>query len=603
MNRTGNKKAMGGAFLMVVIVVALGLVVLSSTLGWFLWSMKESVDIYNRYTIAGMDAEIQSLKQVFEKTAAFHSIMDTAKEFAEHGGHAAEALEDSNSNSIADATEAREPKILVKKDLDSDENIAQWTIPNCETTLKRVPNLMDKDVNRLAGEETITLMQNNQQHMQYIDEINAGEYPLYVSLQLFIIKPGTVSIACSSGCSNVMPDGHTEPIEKDGIYTYKITRIDSTASTSIRVTAKNETGEIDDVVLIKEVKASIYDPEKIITQNTLFTQHLNNYRDTLADILDKRNEESEIKLAIAPLSGTLTRSRADYVEGTVWPAEEEGSITATTAGMLDPHDSLAELRDSGVITEEAKIRYYTLYDNAEKFTDISEDLLKYRLWNRLNSDFENASDPEKEFCDHSLCPPGCSDCPHDTVPDYSENDFQEAIQNELDDIKTELDASTNPGRITWTLTLAEDTFDTCQTNTDTSACNPLSCNSHNIEHHEYKKGKIESGGCSCGCSGYHFECYPGGIYTDHKSHCNKARITTCYMHYRHRYILKNLKIQVTITDEAYKYYDTTTNSWENLEFKYYVTMPFIDDNCCDGQLCSDMATVCANPYPVTDASV
>ncbi|MEA3343028.1 MAG: hypothetical protein U9Q92_02580, partial [archaeon] len=114
-------------------IVALGIVIivivltLQTVSGELIWSTTESFNLYNKYFTLTMDKQVQSLKQGFEKTAAFFSLNSASKELAEHGGHARETLmgsaSDTNNNNIIDATETQEPKILVKQDIESVESI------------------------------------------------------------------------------------------------------------------------------------------------------------------------------------------------------------------------------------------------------------------------------------------------------------------------------------------------------------------------------------------------------------------------------------------------------------------------------------------------
>ena len=578
--------------------------------GEFIWSTQESFNLYNKYFTLTMDKNIQSMKQGFMKTTAFFSLNTVSKELADHGGYAKETLDgpDANSNNILDVTEASGAKIYVKQDLYSFEKIPFWTIPNCENTLKRVPYLKDANVYFAAGEALIVLMRNDPEHLQYVTEINDGEYSLYASVQLFMIKPGTVEIVCEAaqGCERV--GGTPLIITEDGIYKYKISTIDiAETHITLPITAKNDSGEIDNVVRVKQVVTSIHGPD-IVSPNELFTEKLgiyyNNYYDENNEdtILMKRNEESEIKLKIAPLEGTITRGLYEsYVEGTVWPDEDAGGISAEMDDLLFPGKKLVEMRDSGLITEETKIRYYKLYTYAERFTGNSQQLFQSRLWSALHN-LDRRGHFETSGVD-KCGRPICSDsewCPDDEVDSYTRNEMYNEISDVLNQIESECDtlmSLDDMAGITWEITLDDgDYAPHSTTNINRGACSGAEhIETVNFEYIEYIEAtyKYLYRDYSC-CEGY--QCTSCG-----STSYNYQDVNRCTMHYDRRYILKNLKIYIKITDGDYKIYDTNTNTWEELEFKFYVTVPIVDMNCCGGSPkgghdCKDHETACINSY-------
>ncbi len=595
-----NRKAKTEPVLMAVVIIGVAIVLVISAVGWHIWSMKESVDIYNKYFIAVMDKEAQSIKQGFEKTAIFFSLMDTSKELAEHGGHAQVSLEDTDMNSRSDLTEGTaEPKIIIKKDLESPENIPLWLIPDCENALKRVPYLKNGDVSLKAGDYFVVLMYNQYGSTQYINEINAGKYPLYVSIQIYMLKNGTVRITCEAdeGCLDMEPlPGTPDVIDKDGIYVYKIKKIDgSKMATSLHFTGRNSTDGIDNVAILKQVVASIYDPEIITTQNTLFTQYLNKYHARMEDIITDRNTKSDIKLTIAPLKGTMTRSYG-FVEGTVWSEEGGESITLKVDDKMSVYDNLAEIRDSGLVTEETKIRYYKLYTNAEKFTNNAQQLFQIKLWDMLHNLDKHGFDVQLgDKCGY----PQCSDpnwCRNDEVASYTRDQMYTEIISALDQIKTECDALTSAEGIKWHIEYHTDDYSPhTTTNVNKGACAAAEhIETNNFEYLEYitvtyKYVYRDYSCCCCVCHGCGSTAYH---YQD---------VNRCIMYYNHRYLLKNMKIYIKITDEKYKIYNANTNTWENLEFKFYIAIPIVDMNCCGdnggtGHLCNDLSTSCTNPY-------
>ncbi|RLG15315.1 MAG: hypothetical protein DRN71_01615 [Candidatus Nanohalarchaeota archaeon] len=593
--------------------------------GEFIWSAQESFNLYDKYFTLAMDKNIQSIKQGFMKTAAFFSLNTVSKELTEHGGHTEAMLVDSDDNKVADLTESTDPEIRIKQDLYSTENIPFWTIPdvapNCGTTLKRVPYLKDIDIYLPAGNKHIVLMHNDADHMQYINEVNAGKYPLYVSIQLFMLKPGTVEITCEPvrGCLSMNTVGSTpDIIEKDGIYTYKITGIDATkTTTSLHITAKNETGEIDKVARVKQVIVSIYNPGILgsTTPNELYTEKLENYYNSMNTILDKRNEKGDIQMSIAPLKGTITRGYESYVEGTVWPDENQDGITAYMDDLFFEDRKLAELRDSGLVTEETKIRYYKLYTQAEKFTNNAQQLFQSRLWDMLhNLDLHGYSIRSRTACGVPLTSCGivlpCSGdryCKEDQVASYTKDNIHAAIAGTLAQIESECNTETSVDGITWHIEYPIEFFADFPrvTNRDKDACDaPEHFKTDNIEYVEYIKKTFKFVGVSTWCDCHQICRRHGNCCHGCTRYCYRNK---CEMIYDRRYILKNLKIYVTITDNNYKIYDANSNTWEKLVFKYYIAIPIVDMNCGGGDAtsghdCKDHTTHCTNPYGIIHAA-
>ena len=148
----------------------------------------------------------------------------------------------------------------------------------------------------------------------------------------------------------------------------------------------------------------------------------------------------------------------------------------------------------------------------------------------------------------------------------------------------------------------------CETNPYVSAAHSVDhCISKNLESYEYKKGEFVSSGC-CTCSATKKKncgSYSVDYGNSYQSDCNSARDTDCYMYYRHRYVLKDLKIKVNITDTEYMYYNTDDGTWDQMSFVFYVTAPLVDDNCCNGKVCSDeeREEKCSNPFDSPDIDI
>lgn len=588
-------------FVTVMLIVSITILVLRMAVSWHLWNAQESMDLTETYYVSELDKGVQAVKHGFLKTAAFFSLNSVSKMLAEHGGYDERTLADADSNNLADATEGAEPKIHVKNGL------PLWTIPNCESTLKMVPYLKDTDPNIPAGDRFLMIMVNDKDHKQYIDEINAGKYPLYISILLLMTKKGTVNVACRSdeGCLQMeLVTGTPETIDRDGIYTYRIKRIDGTKLvTSLHVTGRNATSGIEDVARIKQVVVSICDPTKVITPNALFKEKLDEYYLKMKDEIAKKNADSGIKLALAPLKGAMTRGYDQYAQGIVWPLEDDKGITTDAKNLFGGDSMLAEIQNSGLVSEEAKIRYYKLYSYAEKFTDQSQVLLQSRLWDMLYSlDKNGHSGPSGDNCGR----PDCSDptwCPDDEVKSYTQDETYDAIVGAINNVAAEYSTLTSPEGVSWTMEYEYTDYAAHDpTNVNIGACDAAEhIESSNFEYLEYIKATYTDIGDDCVCE-------PVSYCTDcgSTSYNYKDR-NRCTMDYDRRYILKNLKFRVTITDDKYRYYNAVTNSWNKLQFKFYVTVPIVDTNCCGPtggtHFCDTHGSSCNNPYGVVTPSL
>lgn len=578
MNRIGNKKAIGGAYLMVVIVVALGLVVLSSTLGWFLWSMKESVDIYNRYTIAGMDAEIQSLKQVFEKTAAFHSIMDTFSELTTHGNYPQDTLTDTDLDGYVDNTN---PKLRVET---QSTPIPYWAHPGCMKMDMRLPYLTSAEPNVLAGDAEYCAISNDEgQFDQYMTEAALGTYDFHMVIQIFMLKKGQLEITGGPGFSLLRAVETPPTITTDGIYEYTITNINSgnllanpTCPLSIEFQGTNPDGETDEVALIKYISLTIYDNKIIHAQDDLFTENLNRYHTTLNTQLVKRNAdpENQIALSVSPLRGTYIPG--EFIKGMVWPTGD--GITATVKdelGMSD--DDIAIIKDSGLIEEEVKLRYHAISTAGEYLLLNLDTIIKDRIYAELN----NLEDYLKVSYTNG-CTAGPS-CPDDATTQYTESDFTDLIQAALDEAKDDLDNQYSSQSIEWEFigpsTIRMDCAgDHTNHQRSSGSGHDICTGGDNVDtgydayliYHDYIENSCSKSIC--------------------RNDCKTFYTVTCTMIYGHSYALKHIKILVKITDTKYKYYDVGTNQWTDPALQFYILIDKVEDNECSATPCSSIIT-------------
>lgn len=574
------------------LLVAALIVSVAMGLQWYVSGSESATEVAYRYTLAIKDKELQLIKSGFEKTAAFYSLMSTAKELGLHGGLSEKALAENDTPWYIKGVN---PPLRFEErgftPLTSDR-VPYWIIPSadaCGATKERIPYLRVTDLGRNIGlfpkggglaESVMDILPSNGKYDQYFNEVNNGNYSLYVSLQVFFMKPGKVMVECGDGCGEIKNLDGTAPaanITSDGIYEYKITRVNLPVfvlNLNLSAIEDSANGDGTNVARLKQVVVSIYNAtldaggnklRMAGAQNKLFTGNLNKFQASMQTALDAAGAGKGSKTTIGPLEGAFYRGYDNTVAGIIW--SPDGIVTETQDYL--GNDKLLTLRSSGVTEEEAKIRYWQMYDKAEEFANASKTLLKNHLLARLDTMTDKTALETAEICDHSLQPPDCQICPSDDLTArYTQADVFSKVKAELDSM-AQTYTNADP-TFTWTIELPS--FVGCAdiTNKNISACSAVeNCTGANFEHYEYKIGRIFNTGQ---CSGY---TYDGPVGDDRSPYKTK-----CSMIYAHRYVLKNLKILVTIKDEKNKFFDASKNDWDTLKFRFFVFVPLVDDNSC-----------------------
>lgn len=584
-NGSAIRKASSTSFLMVAFFVVSLMVFGSFSVGSHIWSMKESVDIYNRYYTTQLDKEIQSIKQGFMKTTAFHSLHNTYGHLTAHGNVPEEDMVDLNADGYADGTT---PRLLVDR---SATPTAFWARTGCQQMKLRLPYLESKDPNLLVGNMTHhPLWNTGGKYNFYINELQTNVYDWHMIINVLMIKKGSLEIKFGPGIT-IAPAAST--ITQDGTYVYVISDIDPVLLTNpnfpieIKFLGLNETDGVDYVAEVNHITVTIYDNNVANAQNNKFSQYLNIYRTALVnDILVPRNAdpENEITTTVEPLRGIYTPST--FVKGNAW-SENDGIVVSVKDKLGNPDDVLAVLKSSGLIEEEVKFRHRELNDAGEYFIlNIGALNIKSEIFDELKLLDDYDSDSFTNGCGNG------PSCPNDATDSYIEADFIALIQRALDDVEPGLNALYNPQGIEWELVAPSSIRMDCaggRTNHNHGSGAPEDeCTGGDnvdmgspfgayLSYQEEISSSCSKAGCSVPC-----DCGD--------DNCETFYEVTCDMVYAHRYILKNIRILVKIKDLDYKYYDDSTNQWENPVLQFYIMIDKLEDNECNGNPCSDVKT-------------
>ena len=595
-----NKANMTVMISVFIIMVVLGVMILRVS-GELIWGTKESINLYNKYFSLTMDKNIQNIKQGFEKTAAFHSLMETHEELMAGGNFPEDTLVDTNADGYVDGTG---PRLRIES---GSTAIPYWALPGCMRTDMRVPYLVAKDPNILVGELNYCVKSNKDGELQqYIEELADGVYDMHMVVNLIMIKKGEVQITGGPGITiePVIPTPNI--ITYDGTYEYIITGIGAgnlaagnECPLTIQFNGTNSIGEVDEVAVIKQIGITIYDNNIIHAQNELFTENLNKYHANMETLLTEKNSELEndIVTEIKPLQGIYIPG--SFAKGIVW--SEEDGITLSVKDLFGkPDDNLVTITSSGLIEEEIKVRHYALSDAGEYLLLNLDTLIKNKIFDGLNAldDYHRESET-RDCCDEcsGSCLDGCCDnceplCPNDDTDKYDENDFLNIIQSALNSAETNLNTIYNSDDLVWEfvgpVSIRMDcadghTNDHTSFGSGTDECtggdNVETGSDAYLTYHDHIKSDCSVSSCTCGY---------GDCGTD--GNPIKCRKVTCTVTYGHFYALKHIKVLVKITDAKYKYYDVSTNQWVNPTLQFYILIDKVEDNDCDGNSCTGIHT-------------
>lgn len=608
------KKAFSLAANSFIILVA-AILLIFAVMAYLLKSgLTESKNLENQYTAQRADIAMQGLIEAFGKTAEFFGILGTARELGAHGGI---------SNTGISAASTYNPV------MDAPGGIASWTAARCNNTAgepfstirKRVPFVFYNDFNAKIGANELTyVIVDHNEYGQNMDDVKNGAYKFTVLVQVFFWAQGTVSIdicqedrclgapltMTESGVISV-PFGNDIVANSDTDVTLVVSGSPVSATCRQVETMISWTCPIDEVgcdgeggctsaefdvcckpslqsgiAALRQVSVSIYDKDVVADPSKLFEAYVNSYREGLPSKIE------DLDIATNPYSAAFVPAGAGvyggidstqgFSRGVIW-APDKISVSSPDAVLV---------KGFGIAEDDAKIRYFRIQKLAEFFTDNYEAWGKPRMWNQLNLP------PSAGVGDHfmpapsSTCgQPTYANCPPDDLKPTSE-DFRVTLEDSLAPIEIVLNNNFASEGFTWELRIPAATFKGCNLASTAASASYTDavCNTANMEYYRYKSGWLEFDKCdsaqcpqSCGssssCSGKESTC-------DKDAHgCRNSN--KCFMHYDHRYVFKNIPVQVTIIDDKYKMFDAATNSWVPYKFTFFVEVDRIDDDACDSK--------------------
>ena len=584
-----RRKAVAEDMVSFVLLVCTLVIVLVGGIAWRSLASQNASETMYHYTLAIKDKEVQLLKDGFEKSAAFFSLMSTAQELALHGGLSKTSLSDGiitfNDPDI-------NPNLRFETVLG--ERIPYWVVPSgdtCGLTEERIPYTDSANpkldiglIPTVAGEAEITMtLLRGDEYAPYLEDINDGTYKFRVLFTFFFKKEGDVRVECVSGCTEIVrTDGVIDPVSSDGSYEYTIpTVVDPHENIVLKFTA-NETPENGDgtyIAKLNQVVVSIYDDGITEIQNSLLTYQLNKYKTTMDAVLAENSEGKASITTMTALKSIFYTGSSSTVVGILW---SQPGIKSDTEDYLG-NEELLVLQSSGMTGEVAKVRYQLLYEQAIQYASLSENdrqgPLEYYLFKGLDR-LDDSETPVERTCLRGLSSipsPGCTICPADDTPAYTAEYITARINLELQTLASEYNALGTPFK--WKFEIVS--LQGCPINQHTNACSdPEGRTSNDFEHYEYMSGEIFRSGECPECDGFPDKDDFENVYS-------------CRMYYYHRYVLKNAKILVTIADEENKIF--IDGGWIPLSFRFITFVHFVDDNCCGAYRCDDRYFSCTKP--------
>ncbi|MCK5334131.1 MAG: hypothetical protein KAJ24_06450, partial [Candidatus Aenigmarchaeota archaeon] len=475
-------------------------IVLVGGIAWRSLASQNASEVMYHYTLAIKDKEVQLLKDGFEKSAAFFSLMSTARELALHGGLSKDSLLD---DGLPSTTSIR------FEDL-AGERIPYWVVPSGDTcglveeqipyTDSTNPKLDIGLIPTVEGEAEITMtLLNSDEYAQYSEDINDGTYTFRVLLTFFFKKEGTVRVECVTGCTEIVrTDGKIDPVSSDGSYEYTISKVvDPPENIILKFTATEnpDNGDGTYIAKLNQVVVSIYDDGITEIQNNLFTEHLNKYKTTMDLVLAENSLGKASITTMTDLESIFYTGSSSTVVGILW---SQPGIKSDTEDYLGNEELLA-LQSSGMTGEVAKVRYQLLYDYASTYVGVEnkQGPLEYYIFRGLDR-LTDVYTPSSKKCVSGPGDLDCTMCPSDDVPSYTAEYITGEINKELQTLSGKYNLLDTPFK--WKFEIVS--FGGCPINSNKGACSAVEeCQSNDFEHYEYKRGTIKySGGCPA-CDG------------------------------------------------------------------------------------------------------
>lgn len=527
--------------------------------------------------------ELDTVLDTYIRPSLEWSLAKTAIDLGRHGGVTTGTLKDGGVKD-ADSDYFIDDVSCLKYNMSGGEPVIFWTIEEGRTVGNAIPFIFYEDigwsVDKAPWFKTIV------DASKYGERIGFASMPLHILVQVFMLKDSEVELsACQASCTTL------GTVTGTGVYEYEL---DTSGMPKADIKLKASASD-DSAAIVRQALVSIYGNSTASCANRLLTQSLEAYRtglgspaagnarsvlaaaDTIEVLVPQFN--ASFLPAGSGAHGTLDPAEG-FVKGLAW---HEG-VKATLYSDSSRTEKLASVKSYDVLDEDAELRYFGMYYSATVFVN-GINWLNSKLWNRLNTDFQDHSTGSVVIhCTSPGCGAAYDSCPADTTPEYTRAYFLQKINAELDSLETELNTIYSGTGMTWSLEAPSGMFDGEAPNAKKTACDAAEHNSsyQNVEYYEYQRGRYYNSGCYTTCSDGDCSCEDN----------------TCTMHYDRRYVLKNLTILVMITDPAYRVYNPDTKSWEDLSLKLFI-QTYVDDNCCDGHYCSTMSGGCSNPFTTT----
>ncbi len=555
MNRKGTSSVVWLAVLVIVLygfVIWLQMRTANETMGFMEGVTEQYVVEKGKYFIA-------MFKESYETPALTFSLMKVVKDLGMHGGITKKFID---THGVLTDSEGKNYVRNVKVDVDGaergcmrveketsgiwpfiqDEYVLYWVQAEGTSIDKFRPYGYYSDENVPIKKDTPYIIKFETDHDRPVKE---------VAIVLYFLKDGWVDIYTAGGSM------WRKRVDRTGVYILTGGQI---VNNEIRLI-----GSEDNVAVLRGVVASIY--KDVLSSGGVATCA----RDMLEDLMWEyirpvlRSESYYGIQVINTYPNVSFDPSTYYIHGSTWMPQGANLTKYFGDGRV-----MVRLHSNMFAENNISVRYGLLVEYANWFVENIEEVLIRKLMSQLNSDFDDYSHEDSGW--------HCGDvnCPDETDVSYSGSDFKLSIQNALEDLSDELTHASKEG-IEWKLELVD--FNSgFTTNSDKSVCEDGSlC----IDYEEYpnfihmeRQVIIWHTGGECDC--WTGPC--GGHTCDHYRH-------RCEVKYYHRYVLKDLKIKVTIKDTKFKIYDKDAG-WVPVTLVFYVNVN-VDDNLCNGdKVCS-----------------
>ncbi len=498
---------------------------------------------------------VAMFRESYESPALTYSIMKVINDLASHGGITSKFIEEhgilqSNDNYYVsdvevDVNDNKLECMKVEKETyrtgllsTEDRYVLYWTQAEGIGIEKFRPYAYFSDENTPIGSEDHTISFETDNNRP------VGE----VAITLYFLKNGYVEIR--SG------DNLIKRVETTGVYV-----IDGEDINNNKLVLR---GSSEDVAVLRGVVATIYRDKRSVGKVATCA------RDMLEDLM--WNYISPVKRTESyygmEVNNTYPNVSFDpstyYIHGSSWMPKGANITKYFGNGrvMVMVHSNM--FAESNV-----SVRYGLLLKYASWFVENIEGVLLARIWKILDGYEDTCAMSEVNGCPNADNPT-CQYRPDCTVVPSGEN-VKSDIISLLEDIERDLSSKSSINGIEWSFELVDKDGD-------------FENNFEDVVYEfidVYRGNKCTVSSCNTANSG--FENY-------------------CYHYYYHRYIVHDMVIKVTITDNRYKIYDEEKKEWLPVKLVFYIEVSVDDNNCREGSnsyVCSKICGtdgICKDTY-------